>query len=1531
MIKYTNIEHPNNSMGRPCVPVDGDTAAQEERTVSRLEVYSINTMKSPGGVTIGGCSTLQVSKTLLAVDAIPIASSSSAVDPELNNREHRTRSQQDMQLTCSQISSKKRKIWSGINRKFGITIATLNIKGRNRDNRKSKWPMITTMMRENRILILALQETHLDDNETEIIGQMCPKIEIINNGISKNKEGVAFVINKELANNMTWKHTILMEGRVSRLTIRVEEDRGLDIINVYAPNEDSKKIKFFEELKEMLKHQEMENVIIMGDFNFVENELDRFPHRKDDNKVSEAWNRIKTKHKLIDGWRMHNELKKQFTFIQPVTNSMSRIDRIYVNDEIYPYGYNWSHIDSAQLSDHDVAKVDILKQKLPYIGNGIWRMQPEDMENEKVRALTDELLDRTEKEMIRIKKKRENGTQELWATTKEEIKKIIESPRKQKNNQLNKKKRKLSKRLKERLSQLNNETKQMNEKNQKEISELKAKIAQRSKSEMTRLQEATRARYRNKGEKYTKYWFGLNKKKSESQVILALQKPDGTLTTQTRDMLEIALKHHEELQKEPEMTNERIRAIEEMKKTSTTKTSEKQKTDLKKRTSYEEIEKSLKRAPNGSAPGIDGIIYEFYKDKLKNHEEDNDKPDIVGILHLLIEDIEKNGIVKLKKDDNKKDEFTDGIMHLLFKKKEKWKIENYRPITLLNTDYKTYTKTIAMRLAEVAKSMIHEDQAGFVPERSLYDHTKTTNLAIEYCELMDKNGCIIALDQEKAYDKIDHEYLWKILEHYEFPKVFIDRIKELYKDTGKAIIVNGKKTRQYKVKRGVHQGNPMSCLLYDFAIEPLADAVRKSKLKGIEINGNVKRLIISLFADDTLIYMAANDDLNELKEVIKRFCLASTARFNMEKTEYLPIGNKTFRQNVINTRRIGNNDIEQGVKIIKEGEAMRTLGAWVGNETNTEMQWNEILRKQEDVIKAWSKTNMSLKGKELILKALIQSKAMFMATVNGMPNVVEEKMKKLFKDFLWDNKKRGLMGWNQIIAPREQGGLAIPDIRSRIEAIEIMWIKKWLSPNIRKPKWTYILDEIINLNIAKAPMIDPESRINWLKQSWHESEATNSKLSKGVKNMLKIVRKHNVTLEPLKYSRETKGAEPLWHNRLMTNANYLWNKKSTRCIRINHKITTIEELHGDNARPECNDEKACESMTKKLIDMIPDIINPVMETPNKIRVKNLDLTPRRIKENEENDNYKTFNPDITARGNVLEQVRILGTTIGTKKRGRRITPKPPAYRKIEQQKEGKTKIKIVTLVQNKGKKDESIKVNITMKGDSNERTEFMLRKEGQSQDKANAMALLWILKKNKSDKLKIIINNHHLVKWIGDGLSEAENNDWLNCKEPTLWKAVLNGLRRRNSKIVIKTPNEKEEKKMEEIKEKLRELNLKRTRVNIKSIEKYLHKGAKLSNLTQKTAYELILRKKSEKPGGPETWRRMKQIKKNLENKWNIRIEEEKIWKELENIKNNKIQDFMWKMIHNKVRCGKFFAHIPNWQDKQFCTCGEVKVLNTSS
>jgi len=103
---------------------------------------------------------------------------------------------------------------------------------------------------------------------------------------------------------------------------------------------------------------------------------------------------------------------------------------------------------------------------------------------------------------------------------------------------------------------------------------------------------------------------------------------------------------------------------------------------------------------------------------------------------------------------------------LLYKKKEKTKIENYRPITLTNTNYKILTKTIATKLEKLVHKIIHSNQARFISKRGLYDHTRMTEAMINYCDTYKEDSFIMALDQEKAYDKIAYDYLWKILEQF---------------------------------------------------------------------------------------------------------------------------------------------------------------------------------------------------------------------------------------------------------------------------------------------------------------------------------------------------------------------------------------------------------------------------------------------------------------------------------------------------------------------------------------------------------------------------------------------------------------------------------------------------------------------------------------------------------------------------------------------------------------------------------------------
>jgi len=109
----------------------------------------------------------------------------------------------------------------------------------------------------------------------------------------------------------------------------------------------------------------------------------------------------------------------------------------------------------------------------------------------------------------------------------------------------------------------------------------------------------------------------------------------------------------------------------------------------------------------------------------------------------------------------------------------------------------------------------------------------------------------------------------------------------------------------------------------------------------------------------------------------------------------------------------------------------------MGNKTDQMTQWNQILKKQNEVLNAWKTLNLSISGKELILKSLIQSRALFLATVNGMPKDIQKRIEKQMRDFLWNNKK-ATMNWKEVSQPREIGGLNMPNIEMRIEAIQIM-------------------------------------------------------------------------------------------------------------------------------------------------------------------------------------------------------------------------------------------------------------------------------------------------------------------------------------------------------------------------------------------------------------------------------------------------------------------------------------------------------------
>ena len=88
------------------------------------------------------------------------------------------------------------------------------------------------------------------------------------------------------------------------------------------------------------------------------------------------------------------------------------------------------------------------------------------------------------------------------------------------------------------------------------------------------------------------------------------------------------------------------------------------------------------------------------------------------------------------------------------------------------------------------------------------------------------------------------------------PKPFTDTVKSLYNNAHTVVGVNGVMSDPYQVTRGVRQGDPLSCPLFDLAIEPLACKIRNDpRITGIQILGQTECLMIKLFADDAnLLY-----------------------------------------------------------------------------------------------------------------------------------------------------------------------------------------------------------------------------------------------------------------------------------------------------------------------------------------------------------------------------------------------------------------------------------------------------------------------------------------------------------------------------------------------------------------------------------------------------------------------------------------------------------------------------------------------------
>ena len=172
---------------------------------------------------------------------------------------------------------------------------------------------------------------------------------------------------------------------------------------------------------------------------------------------------------------------------------------------------------------------------------------------------------------------------------------------------------------------------------------------------------------------------------------------------------------------------------------------------------HAEIMEALKKQKNGKAPGPDGLPAEYYKEP----EEVLFQP-----FKKLLEYVEEEGKLPAT--------WTEATISLIHKENTEGKeIQNYRPISLLNVDYKIYATILATRMKRILIHLIHQDQSGFLPKRHMKNNIRIVLNSLEYYEAHpEKQMAMIFLDAEKAFDNLDWNFLLYTLETLQVGKDF---------------------------------------------------------------------------------------------------------------------------------------------------------------------------------------------------------------------------------------------------------------------------------------------------------------------------------------------------------------------------------------------------------------------------------------------------------------------------------------------------------------------------------------------------------------------------------------------------------------------------------------------------------------------------------------------------------------------------------------------------------------------------------------
>ena len=532
-------------------------------------------------------------------------------------------------------------------------------------------------------------------------------------------------------------------------------------------------------------------------------------------------------------------------------------------------------------------------------------------------------------------------------------------------------------------------------------------------------------------EKPTKYFFNLGKINYEKKLIRELKLKDGETITDPKQ-IEKELENFynnmytskKDLNSDPKSENECFESFVEGIKIPQLNTEERD--SLEHDFTYKELKEAVSSFSDNKTPGEDGFTKEFYesfygliwRDLLNSYEAAFQN----GSLSIS----QRRGIITLipKADGNLKE------------------LSNWRPISLLNIDYKILTKALAKRIEKYLPKLINSHQTGFVKGRYIGQNIRLLSDIMEYLDAKKTSGLLLFIDFEKAFDSLEWEFMNKALNAFNFGPNVKKWITIFFKDAQSAVMNGGFLTNYFNISRGVRQGCPLSPLLFILATELLAVEIRQDPdCKGISLPDDQK-VKISQFADDTTIITENVESLKPHLQILDRFGNISGLKLNKKKTKAMWMGSMKDRK----------------IKVLDfktTKEPIKVLGVNLSYNTNKCIEENFYakIKKMKTKLNLWLSRDLTIYGKSLLVKALGISQLVYAASMLTVPESVVKTVQENLFAFLWKNRKDKI---KRVVMYQtvKKGGIHFVNFCTVVKALRLAWIGRLLSTS--DDKWKAI-------------------------------------------------------------------------------------------------------------------------------------------------------------------------------------------------------------------------------------------------------------------------------------------------------------------------------------------------------------------------------------------------------------------------------------------------------------------------------------------